>query len=298
MWSRKELKEKSKERMKLNYWKCVLVALIVLIVVDGVQITRKYSANDLPLKPVNKIEISKEYDMNDLHDHDYATEHGYVNPFDSQSIKDHDFDSKEEALAYAKEARNLLIDRFERVSPTLIALSGTALLVFAAIGICIRIFVVNVINVGGKQFFRKNLYEKADFGELGSAFQSNYIETVKTMFFRDLYVFLWSLLFVIPGIIKMYEYRMVPYLCKAYPELTTEEILAKSKQMMNGQKWDAFVLDLSFIGWHILNVITFNILGIFYVNPYVNQTYAALFDALDHRTTPETQGYENYVEME
>ena len=97
------------------------------------------------------------------------------------------------------------------------------------------------------------------------------------MFLMDLFTALWTLLFVIPGIIKSYEYKMIPYLLAEDPEMSYQDAFAKSKEMMHGQKWNAFVLDLSFIGWHILSAFTLGILGIFYVMPYYYQTSAELY---------------------
>lgn len=118
-------------------------------------------------------------------------------------------------------------------------------------------------------------------GKLLSAFRSGYYgNVVKTMFFRDLFTFLWSLLFIIPGIIKSYEYKMVPYLLAEYPDMDRKEVFARSRDMMYGQKWNTFVLDLSFIPWNILSTITFGLVGLFYVSPYQDATYAELYDAL------------------
>ncbi|MCI5649263.1 MAG: DUF975 family protein [Fusicatenibacter sp.] len=100
---------------------------------------------------------------------------------------------------------------------------------------------------------------------------------VLTMFLRDLYIGLWSLLLVIPGIIKSYEYRMVPYLLADCPELDRTEAFRISREMMYGQKMNAFVLDLSFIGWHLLSACTCNLVGVFFTQPYVNTTNAELF---------------------
>ena len=88
------------------------------------------------------------------------------------------------------------------------------------------------------------------------------------------------MLFVIPGIIKGYEYRMVSYILADQPELSRKEAFQLSKQMMKGQKWNAFVLDLSFIGWYLLCLVTCGIAGIFYVYPYVFATDAELYLAL------------------
>ena len=116
------------------------------------------------------------------------------------------------------------------------------------------------------------------------AFRSHYKNVTKTMFMRDLYIFLWSLLFVVPGIIKTYEYRMVDYILSENPEMNYSEALALSSKMMKGNKWKAFVLDLSFIGWDILSSMTFGILDIFYVMPYKMSTNAALYEAIKYGT--------------
>lgn len=101
-----------------------------------------------------------------------------------------------------------------------------------------------------------------------------------TMFLRSLFTLLWSCLLFIPGIVKHYEYAMIPYLLIDHPEMDRKEIFAESKRMMQGNKWNAFVLDLSFLGWQILSACTFEILSIFYVAPYMYYTDAELYLAL------------------
>ena len=98
---------------------------------------------------------------------------------------------------------------------------------------------------------------------------------------KDLKIFLWSLLLVIPGIVKAYEYMMVPYLLAENPNLTKEQAFTLSKQMMTGNKLDALILEMfSFLGWEILADFTMGILSVFYVEPYKNLTYAALYEEL------------------
>ena len=146
--------------------------------------------------------------------------------------------------------------------------------------ILIDVFICNPVEVGCKRYFLRNLNEKAQVGNIGYAFDNNYKNITKTMFFRDLYTVLWTLLLIIPGIVKSYEYQMIPYLLAENPQMTKEQAFAESKRMMTGQKWRAFVLDLSFIGWNILSALTLGILGIFYVQPYMDATHAALYEAL------------------
>lgn len=140
------------------------------------------------------------------------------------------------------------------------------------------IFVGNVLLVGGYRFFVLNQTETPTAGTLGYGFKSgSYGNIVLIMFLRNLFVFLWTLLLVVPGIIKHYEYLMVPYILAENPGMRREEAFLISKKMMMGQKWDTFVLDLSFIGWRILEGLTFGILGIFYVEPYIQSTFAELY---------------------
>ena len=101
-----------------------------------------------------------------------------------------------------------------------------------------------------------------------------------TLVLRDVFTFLWSCLFVIPGIIKMYEYRMIPYIISENPDISYSEAFKASREMMMGNKWKAFVFDLSFIGWYLLNALTCGILGIFFVNPYYYASDANLYRAI------------------
>lgn len=144
--------------------------------------------------------------------------------------------------------------------------------------VLLGIFVGNVLLVGGYRFFVLNQTETPTAGTLGYGFKSgSYGNIVLIMFLRNLFIFLWTLLFVVPGIIKHYEYLMVPYILAENPGMRREEAFLISKKMMMGQKWDTFVLDLSFIGWRILEGLTFGILGIFYVEPYIQSTFAELY---------------------
>lgn len=151
------------------------------------------------------------------------------------------------------------------------------------IGFALSAFLTNILEVGGCRFFIKNTEEKATVAEFAYGFKNNYLNMVGVMFQRTLYIFLWSLLFIIPGIIKSYEYRMVPYIMAENPDMSGTEAFAISKAMMDGNKWDAFVLDLSFIGWDLLSILTCGILSVFYVNPYRYATNAELYLELKGR---------------
>lgn len=102
-------------------------------------------------------------------------------------------------------------------------------------------------------------------------------------FLRDIYIFLWSLLLVIPGIVMSYAYSMAEYIMYENPRLSASQALRMSKTMTQGFKGELFVLDLSFWGWYILSGFTLGILGIVFVNPYYAYTHAAYYDRLKEK---------------
>ena len=148
--------------------------------------------------------------------------------------------------------------------------------VASILGIFYTIFIGNVIVVGKNRYFIKNHVENPELGEIFSGFKGNYLNVVKIMFLMDLKTLLWLFLFIVPGIIKAYEYSMIPYLLAENPNLSADEAFSLSKQMTTGQKADLFVLDLSFIGWIILGLICCGI-GILFVLPYPQATRAEVY---------------------
>lgn len=162
------------------------------------------------------------------------------------------------------------------------SVAGTMTVALAAIiallVLVLGILVVNVIRVGANRFFIQNREGMPGVGTVFSGFTSgHYGNLALTMFLRDLFVGLWTLLLIIPGIVKSYEYYMVPYILAENPGMDRKEAFAISKRMMTGEKMDTFVLELSFIGWELLGVFTCGLLGIFYVRPYIEATKAELY---------------------
>lgn len=105
---------------------------------------------------------------------------------------------------------------------------------------------------------------------------SNWAHNVWGMTLMGIFVFLWTLLLVIPGIIKALAYALVPYILADKPELSANEAINLSMKMMKGHKFDFFWLSLSFIGWIILGMLTLGI-GYFWLMPYIYTTYAAFY---------------------
>lgn len=156
--------------------------------------------------------------------------------------------------------------------------AGGLYIVGAFLLLFFRFLVAHPLQVGGRRFFLVARHNKAEAFELGYALRrGKYLRVVGTMFLRYLYTMLWTLLLLVPGIIKAYEYRMVPYLLAEDDALTHREVFHRSRALMRGNKWRLFVQDLSFLGWRLLSGITLGILGIFLVNPYMSATEAEFY---------------------
>ena len=98
---------------------------------------------------------------------------------------------------------------------------------------------------------------------------------------EGLFIFLWSLLLIIPGIIAAYRYRMAKFLLLDHPDMDVTDCIRASKQMMTGHKWECFVLDLSFIGWAILAALPYIGYAVsVWTIPYINTTYVLYYMAL------------------
>ena len=224
MWNRSELKSNAKLALKANYWKAVLVGLILSFILGSGSTAAQNSARSST---------------------DGLTDIDPVMVF------------------------------------TVIGIILAAVFVAMVISILLSIFIWNPLEVGCQKFFinlSRVLAYIRKFPHLINYSSAAHIGMI--MFLRGLFTGLWMLLFIIPGIVKSYEYMMIPYLLAEHPEMTRQEAFAESKQMMDGNKWDAFVLDLSFIGWTLLGVCTFGILLVFYVEPYIYLTRAELYHAL------------------
>lgn len=251
MWTRKELKTKAKEALKRNYWKVVLVSVLVILLSGG--FSYGFSGGSGGSSPQEEISEMQEMTTS----------------------------SATEALSSA--------DLIIIVIVAIVIFTVVFCIVFA-IAYAIAAFLYNPVLVGVNRFMLKSVDDRAEVKEIAYAFDHSYMNVVKTMFFKDLYVFLWTLLFVIPGVYKKYQYRMVPYIMAEHPEMNYKEALELSKNMMDGEKWHAFVLDLSFVLWHVLGIITCGILEAFYIAPYQNLTNAELYRTICmQHNNPEVQ---------
>ena len=196
---------------------------------------------------------------------------------------------------------------FEYAGQTILSTSGgindqlSAVLIGSAIYIAIAAillaavyFVLGSVIEAGYARFNMDLVDrtKAKIETLFTYFY-NWKTTAATRFLKTLYCFLWSLLFIIPGIIASYSYAMTGYILADHPELTASEAIERSKEMMSGNRFRLFCLHFSFIGWAILCAFTFGI-GNLWLNPYRQAAVAAFYREVSgtEHTVGEEYNYE------
>ena len=268
MWDRPAFKAAAKAGFQNNYWAAVAVSLILTIALgmgsgssgSGIGTVAGMNIND-----------------RDGYGSGYSDDYGYDNDFD------YDTDFGDSLLPAA---------------PLLAFFAGLAVIA-AGIGIAVKICAANPFEVGACRFFMENRGgRKAEFSTVGKGFSRNYGNVLLTQFLRDLYILLWTLLLIVPGIIKTYAYFCVPYILAENPGLDHGRAIRLSQEMTGGFKWKIFVTDLSFILWALLNMLTAGILGIFYLNPYIFGTRAEMYAFLRQRalengisTTVELPGF-------
>lgn len=150
-----------------------------------------------------------------------------------------------------------------------------AFILIMASAIALSILVGHVVNVGYSSFLLNVVDENEHkFTDVFSGFR-RYKSVVLVGLRTYITIFLWSLLFVIPGIIASYDYAIVPFLQVDHPEYSPKECMEKSKFIMNGNRWRLFCLEFSFIGWHFLAGFTCGV-GNVWLTPYI-QTARAVF---------------------
>ena len=133
-----------------------------------------------------------------------------------------------------------------------------------------------VVELGYAKFLLKQHDKKElQFSDLFSQFD-RFGTGFAQQFLRILYTTLWTLLFIIPGIVKSLSYAMTPFILEDHPEMTASEAIKASMKLMDGHKMDLFILGLSFIGWSLLACLTMGI-GFLFLNPYMNAAYAAFY---------------------
>jgi len=117
---------------------------------------------------------------------------------------------------------------------------------------------------------------------LFDGFQKSFVTNIAAYLLVSIFTALWSLLLVIPGIVKSYSYAMVPFILNDNPDMEVTKAIDESRYLMDGNKWRLFCLDFSFIGWYLLTSVTFGVAGL-WVSPYSVCARAQFYETIKNK---------------
>ncbi len=265
MWDRKQVKQDGKKQFKKNYWPFVIICFLLAF------LGCEYSSSTAVIHSNNN---SAAITNNVI----YSTEH--LTNMNVLGAEDNLISTATEMVtninAYIFKLIGSVMEFFNNDYTAAFLLGLVCMVQF-----CYVLFICNPFVVGSRKFFIENRNnENAKISNVLYPVKcGNFLNIVKIMFMQLVYLTLW-ILTIIGVFIKMYEYRLIPYILAETPELSSKEVFAKSRNMMRGNKWKVFVFDFSFIGWYLLTALTFGLAGIFYSNPYKSASMTEIYFTL------------------
>lgn len=289
MWKRKELKDKAKKVVHKNYWTAIVVCFLIALFTGefGTSIVGVWQSEDTmdPNYVINKMEERVD-EIPDEKIDEFFTQRNVKEALNETQIKV--WEALDANLNSATKSQKYIFKVLDAITSFHLDQTklGILLIIGAILSFAFTILIADPLIVGGKNYFLKAREgENPKVGVMGEVFRKeHWLNVAIIMFLRNIYNALWYLT-IIGGFIKTYEYRMIPYILAENPTVERKEAFRLSKQMMKGNKWKTFILDLSFFGWNFLSVLTFGLLSILYVNPYNAATMAELYITLKNKNS-------------
>ncbi|MBE6615658.1 MAG: DUF975 family protein [Ruminococcaceae bacterium] len=193
-------------------------------------------------------------------------------------------------MLYARDFRQTARERLAGCWTTAVICA----LVYGVICGALQATMVGLILLGGPLWFGYFSFwlaqvrgQRPGIGVLFEGLQKCFGCSIAVYLLQSIFVCLWGLLFVIPGIVKSYSYAMTPYILADHPDMDPLEVINTSREMMVGNKWRLFCLDMSFIGWSFLCLLTLGI-GSFWLAPYTQCARAAFYEDIRRDYEEET----------
>ena len=143
------------------------------------------------------------------------------------------------------------------------------------------VIVTGPLSFGLNYLFLKQARDNQpmELGDLFKGFSEDFSQNLLIGLMTAIFTALWSLLLIVPGIVKAYSYSMVYYIKADHPEYDWRQCIAESQAMMNGHKMDLFILDLSFIGWMIVGSLCLGV-GTLWVSAYMEAARAHFYESI------------------
>lgn len=290
MWKRKELKFSARSNLKKRYWLIVLICFLMAYLCGEYGLTTTLSksyTDSLDNASAGTTQTTSQRTLN-------TDDLGVIGVFIDNTEAGHALKKSYEhptkgvltGMLHSTQNRVPAITNIYRAVSKFIG--GDLASAFVALGavllyIACALFIKNILIVGERRWFLENrLYDDTSITRIGFVYRDRCVPHVAlVMFVMNVKLFLWFLT-IIGGVIKYFEYKLIPYILAENPDTPTKDVFKLARAMMKGYKWKLFVLYLSFWYWMILSTASAGLLRLFFLNGYTRGTEAEFFVRVRH----------------
>ena len=264
------LKNNARAALRNFYWNAVVVSVLVLILGGSLGVQQANFSFNYSIPSFSDI-MEDNYHDDDYDDYDYYDDDDY---YGDDDYYDYSYDDNSDA------------EMFENV----VAMLMTVTIIIFIAAILFSVFVGSIVTVGQYRFYLNSRTGTGKISDIFSNFKNGaYFKTFSGILIMNVKIVLWYMLFIVPGVIKTYEYFLVPYILADNPHIERNRAFELSKRAMDGEKLNCWVLQLSFIGWNILaSIVPF---GRLFLAPYYNATMAEFYSCMKQKLLVNNVAY-------
>lgn len=298
MWKIAQIKQDTRHNLKLNYWACIAVCFLMVIFAAEYSLSDGFLAqkDDVGLESGAAANTTQEYKANVKGSQTASGVIGKV----TGNIKDENVKKATSGVMAAfANAISKTADTLSFVADAVMKVVGKSKVAYfllsllgAALSLAIYMFFKAQIIVGERRFFLENrIYHNTKATRIFHTYHTTNVGNVAVvMFCKQFLWFLWCLT-IVGGVIKLYEYRAIPYILAENPEIKRKECFALSKQMAYGHKMEMFKFDMSYILWFFLGIATLGFTAVFYSNAYYRGAQSEIHAILRENAKAENFQY-------
>ena len=282
MWKRKVMKKKARISMKQNYWRMISVCFLAAMLAGAYPSSTTFLGSQALIPSIER-RVSAPFASEDTNS-EVITEivrrlfHGtFISDFMASPasfladiLVDLGSTSTSAFFSLLRAVNNFLTESWD--------ISTFLLILGVIVSLLYHFFISNMLLVGERRYFLEaHSYRQAPISKIFFLYKLRCIAgPAWILFCRTVFQLLWGLT-IVGGVIKYYEYRMIPFILAENPKISRRDAFFLSRQLMQHSKWKLFKMHVSFIGWKLLSLLTFGILDLVFVNPYMSASEAELY---------------------
>ncbi|MBO4862915.1 MAG: DUF975 family protein [Eubacterium sp.] len=297
-YTRRDIRREGLKNLKRRYYMNILVVFVVSVIINGgYRLATRRTDGPVDSSFTTALNVVEESQNNSTMGLDNSLSNAYAinrlicNIFEVETVPDPEKISTTSAKYYGGVAsvfvneitgsQSFLFGILNGVNELVFSgrVAGSIVIfIFALISIFIFIYVKNVIVVGKNRYYlEQRRYHETGPGEILFPYKNKRLKNISAvMFLKYIFQVLWDFT-IVGGVIKHYEYMMIPYVIAENPEIGKRDAFKLSKELMQGNKYRAFLIEFSMLPWYILSYLTFNLSGVFFSDAYIECVRAELY---------------------